>query len=105
MQVEGEEDASDNKVPIRFTGIVNKIMKLDDEFKAVHSSYALSYHPDDPHFVLFVKITDVDTPNWRYYPGQDEIFAIHDPASLFGEEQKDVIGKSYYFVMEMAKKI
>ncbi|MFW9842940.1 MAG: hypothetical protein ACFFES_18815, partial [Candidatus Thorarchaeota archaeon] len=82
------------KNTIRFTGVVTKIMEFDPSGN--HDTFAVE---DDPRFILFLQVTAADPQNYWFQPGSDVDFLIHDPVVLFGGEQKEVVGKSYYFVM------
>jgi len=103
VPVEGEKGWSEvaesapiyNKT-IRFTGVVTKIIEFDPSGN--HETFAVE---DDPRFILFLQVTDAEPPNYWFKPGSID-FLIHDPVALFGGEQKEVVGKSYYFVMAEA---
>ncbi|MHC4693213.1 MAG: M56 family metallopeptidase, partial [Planctomycetota bacterium] len=82
------------KKTIRFTGVVTKIMEFNPSGN--HETFAVE---DDPRFILFLQVTAADPQNYWFQPGSDVDFLIHDPVVLFGPEQKEVVGKSYYFVM------
>ncbi|MHC4213190.1 MAG: M56 family metallopeptidase [Planctomycetota bacterium] len=100
FQVEGGEgkpnatgDASNSKT-IRFTAVVTNIAKFNPS--GSHDTFAVE---DDARFILFLQVAVVDPPNPHFKDGSAVDFLIHDPVILFGQEQEQVIGKSYHFVI------
>src|SRR5262249_42101738 len=51
----------------------------------------------DPRFALTVRIESVDPAATNFTVGADEVFGIHSPSLLFGEEAK---GKTYDFTVQ-----